>query len=96
MTKQELVKELKDTFIARFGKDVEVGLKHPICCIKDWQCGNGYIESVRYNGGGFEYYLNYWSYGWKSDKSTFDKYAIQILSQCLGKKVKTKTEYFLE
>jgi len=94
MTKEEIIDILKERFIERFGKDVEVDLNYPICCVKDYFSGNGYIDKVRYNGVDFEYYLNYWNNGWKSDKKTFNRYAMRILSDCLDVIISKRTEYF--
>lgn len=96
MTKAEVLAKLKEMFIEKFGANKEVSLNEPIEIYHSWDVGSAYMTKIRYNGKEFEYYKDYWSWGWKNDQSVFNRYALTALSDCLGVKVKTKTEYFID
>ena len=93
MTRKEVIDELKNRFIDKFGVGVAVKVKGDICVIRDSVSGNAFISSVRYSGVQFEYWRNWWGGGWF--KLT-DKHIIRALSDCLGVKVESRTEYFID
>ena len=96
MTKGEVLETLKKMFIERFGVNKEVNLKNQIQIDYSWDVGGTYITKVRYNGDKFEYYKECWSGDWEDKQSVFNKYGITALSDCLGVKVRTRTEYFID
>lgn len=96
MTKGEVLETLKEMFIERFGVNKEVDLKNQIQIDYSWDVGGTYITKVRFNGEKFEYYRECWSYGWEDKQSIFNKYGIRALTDCLGVKVRTRTEYFID
>ena len=91
MTKGEVLETLKKMFIERFGVNKEVNLKNQIQIDYSWDVGGTYITKVRFNGEKFEYYKGCW----EDKQSIFNKYGISALSDCLGVKVRTRTEYFI-
>ena len=95
MTKGEVLETLKEMFIERFGVNKEVSLKNQIQIDYSWDVGGTYLTKVRYNGEKFEYYKECWSGDWEDKQSIFNKYGIRALSDCLGVKVRTRTEYFI-
>lgn len=96
MTKGEILETLKEIFIERFGVNKEVNLKNQIQIDYSWDVGGTYLTKVRYNGDKFEYYKECWSGDWEDKQSVFNKYGITALSDCLGVKVRTRTEYFID
>lgn len=62
---------LKDSFLEKYGED-EVKLPFEILTIQDNYAGpfssgsNGYLTKVRLKNGEFEFYHNWWNYGWLS------------------------------
>lgn len=96
MTKGEVLETLKKMFIERFGVNKEVNLKNQIQIDYSWDVGGTYLTKVRYNGDKFEYYKECWSGDWEDKQSVFNKYGITALSDCLGVKVRTRTEYFID
>ena len=96
MTKGEVLETLKEMFILRFGINKEVDLKNQIQIDYSWDVGGTYITKVRFNGEKFEYYKECWSGDWEDKQSVFNKYGITALSDCLGVKVRTRTEYFID
>ena len=95
MTKGEVLETLKEMFIERFGINKEVSLKKQIQIDYSWDVGGTHLTKVRYNGEKFEYYKECWSGDWEDKQSIFNKYGIRALSDCLGVKVTTRTEYFI-
>jgi len=95
MTKKEIEEKLKSMFIEKFGVGTEVSLKGRIVIDHSWDVGDTDLTKVRYNGKKFEYYKECWGAGWDDKQSVFNKHAIAILTDALGVKVKTKTEYFI-
>lgn len=95
MTKGEVLETLKKMFIERFGVNKEVNLKNQIQIDYSWDVGGTYLTKVRYNGEKFEYYKECWSGDWEYKQGIFNKYGIRVLSDCLGVKVRTRTEYFI-
>lgn len=95
MTKKEIEEKLKSMFIERFGVGTEVSLERCIVIDHSWDVGDTDLTKVRYNGKEFEYYKECWAADWENKQSVFNKHAIAILSDALGVKVKTKTEYFI-
>ena len=96
MTKGEVLETLKEMFIERFGVNKEVDLKNQIQIGHSWDVGGTYITKVRFNGEKFEYYKECWSGAWEDKQSVFNKYGITALSVCLGVKVRTRTDYFID
>lgn len=97
MTKKEIIEKLKSMFIERFGDDERV-LSEPIRLSDDWQSGACYLSKIRYNRitKQFEWYKEYWNYGWQTTQGEINKHAIRIFSDVLGIKISSKTEYFIE
>lgn len=69
----------KKKFEKKYGSS-EVELPHDILTIHDCRSdpfssgGNGYLEKVRVRNGKFEFYHNWWSYGWITEDEVLDKY----------------------
>ena len=95
MTKAEVLAKLKEMFIEKFGVNKEVSLNEPIEIYHTWDGDSAYMTEIRFNGKEFEY-KDYWDGGWKNNQSVFNRYALTALSDCLGVKVMTKTEYFID
>ena len=96
MTKGEVFKELKEMFIKRFGVGKEVNVGKRIEIAHSWDVGGTYLTKVRYNGKKFEYYEECWSSDWVDNEKVFNEFGIRALSSCLGVKVRTRTEYFID
>ena len=87
---------LKEMFIERFGIGKEAVLKNQIRIDYSWDVGGTYLTKVRFNGEKFEYYSECWSSGWEDGQGVFNRYGIKALSDCLGVKISTRTEYFID
>ena len=96
MTKGELLETLKEMFIERFGIGVDVDVKEHIEIDYSWDVGSTYITKIRYNGEKFEYWKDCFGGGWEYKRNVFNKYGIAALSDCLGVKVRSRTEYFID
>lgn len=95
MSKEEVIKKLKTDFIEKFGIGNEVCLNTRIKIDYSWDVGYSYITKIRWNGECFEYYVECWCGVWGDKQEVFKKYIIKALSDCLGVKVSSKTEYFI-
>lgn len=97
MTKGELLETLKEMFIVRFGVGTEVDVKEHVEIDYSGDVGGTYITKVRYNGDEFEWCIekDCFGGGWEHKLNVFNKYGISILSDCLGVKLRTRTEYFI-
>jgi hypothetical protein len=96
MTKKEIIKELKTMFISKFGnKEVELSVQIPI--EHDIEYGTAFLQKIRYNEETktFEWYKDYFDYGWKTTQTPINDHAITIFSNALGVKVATKTDYII-
>jgi hypothetical protein len=96
MSKEDVIRDLTNMFVHRFGVGTEVKLQEPIEISRDWQAGSAMLSKLRYINGHLEYYYDYWCSEWKSDKTTLNRFAIKALSQVLGIKVKTIVSYEYE
>jgi len=83
-------------FIERFGVGTEVDVNERIEIGYSWDVGGTCLTKIRYNGEKFEYYKECWSGVWEDKQSVFNKYGIRALSDCLGVKVRTRTDYFID
>jgi hypothetical protein len=95
MTKEEIIKELKTMFISKFGnKEVELSVPIPIEHDRE---GTAFLQKIRYNEETktFEWYKDYFDYGWKTTQTPINNHAIRIFSDALGVKVATKTDYII-
>ena len=60
------------------------------------ETGTAYLSRIRWNGKYFEWYKEYWDYGWSNDQDVFYSYAIEALSDCLNVKIETEIKYNIE
>lgn len=95
MYKHEVLKTLKEEFIKRFGH-LEVKLKNEIPIYQGFETGTAYLSRIRWNGKYFEWYKEFWDYGWEDDQDVFYSYAIEALSDCLNVKIETEIKYNIE
>jgi len=84
------MKNLIESFKKKYGEGVEIKVPNPVMTIRDnypspFSSGsNGYITKLRINPTthGFEYYHNWWNYGWKFEKK-YTRQACKALRQVI-------------
>jgi len=93
MTKKEMVAKLKAMFIDKFGER-EVELTNKVFLAEHTDCGSEYLSKIRYNGKQFEWYKDFWDYGWETTQKEINEHAIEIFSDALGLEI--EIGYFIK